>query len=243
MKKNEIEVVLSPLLFSSRGVQDNFSIVIVDILRATTTICAALYHGVKEIIPVDTVERAYSYKDLGYLLAGERLETSLGRADLGNSALEFIDGKLRGKTVVHTTTNGTQAIALARKSGAENVFIGAFSNITALAKHLQSLSQNIVLLCSGWKGRFCLEDTIFCGALSERILQCGNHVVHSDATLAAMYLWEKAKGNPLQFLDNAEHVHRLRKLGYDDVFEFTFQNDTCPVVPCVKDRVIVDIKA
>lgn len=242
MKKNEIEVVLSPLLFPSRKIKDDFSVVIVDILRATTTICAALHHGVKEIIPVDTVERAYSYKDCGYLLAGERLETSLGRADLGNSALEFTDGKLKGKTIVHTTTNGTQAIVLAQQSGAENIFIGAFSNITALAEHLQSLSQNIVLLCSGWKGRFCLEDTIFCGALSERILQGETHIVRNDATLAAMCLWEKAKENPLRFLDNAEHVHRLRKLGYDDVFEFTFQNDTCPVVPCVKGRVIVDIR-
>lgn len=242
MGRHSIEVVFSPLLFPSRKTKDNYSVVIVDILRATTTICAALYHGVKEIIPVDTVKRAYSYKDRGFLLAGERLETSLGRADLGNSALEFITGKLRGKTIVHTTTNGTRAIALAQQSGAEDIFIGAFSNITALSDYLQRLPQNIVFLCSGWKGCFCLEDTVFCGAVAERMLQGGSHFCHDDATFGAMQLWSLAKKNPLNFLENAEHIHRLRKLKYDDVFEFTFQNDTCPVIPYVKDQTITALE-
>lgn len=243
-KKIGISTVFSPALYPFVKQEGEFICVIVDILRATTTICTIIDWG-GEVIPVASLEIAKKYKDRGFLVAGERIEQPITFADYGNSALNFRTNKIKGKTVVHTTTNGTQAIDLAKKSSASSIVIGAFSNLNTLKNYLVKENKNVVILCSGWQNTFCLEDTIFAGALSQLLLDQidkeNNNLFDckDDATFAAIDLWDNAKKDIQQYLEKASHIHRLRKAHFDDVFDYTFTFNSCNTVPILKnDRLI-----
>ena len=235
----QVSTVFSPALFEYSNIKEDFVCVVVDILRATTTMCTIIEWG-GEIIPVASLEVAKEYKDKGFLVAGERIERKIDFADYGNSALNFRNKRIKGKTIVHTTTNGTQAIKLAQTSSAKEIVIGAFANIDALADYLKGVDKNVIVLCSGWKNTFCLEDTLFAGALMQRLLE-GNtsFSCKDDATFAAIDLWNTAKGDLRNYLEKAAHIHRLRKAQMDDVFEYTFTLNTCHSVPILRgDRLV-----
>jgi 2-phosphosulfolactate phosphatase len=134
-----------------------------------------------------------------------------------------------GKTLVYCTTNGTRALEMAKPS--ELVAIGAFINITALTQWLIIKDKNVVILCSGWKNKFCLEDSLFAGALSVALLDSGKFTTRCDSANAAIDLWNVAKPELLQYLEKAAHRHRLKKLGLDDVIPYSFTADLTKVVP------------
>ena len=140
-------------------------------LRATTTIRTALGNGVEAIIPVASGEEARRLKSEGYLVASEKDGVQPDFADLGNSAFSFTRERVGGKTVVYCTTNGTRALEIAK--GASGIAIGAFINISALTGWLAAQQRDVVVLCSGWKNKFCLEDALFAGALTRRLLETG----------------------------------------------------------------------
>ncbi len=119
-----IEVCLSPKLFPEILTKENYIVVLVDILRATTTICTAFENGVQAIIPVATIEEAKQLKDQGFLVASEQDGKKLDFADFGNSAFSFTRDRIAGKTLVYCTTNGTRALEMAKHS--EQIVIGAF---------------------------------------------------------------------------------------------------------------------
>ena len=234
---NTIEVCFTPKLYSEIVTNNNFIVVMVDILRASTSICAAFANGVEAIIPVASLDEAKEYKAKGYLVASEREGIVTGFADFGNSAFNFMTEAVKGKTIAYSTTNGTQAIELAKN--AEGLVIGAFSNITALSQWLINQHSNVVILCAGWKNKFNLEDSIFAGALIEQLLTSTDLKMDCDSAEAALDLWSIAKSNPLAYIQKAAHRERLRKLNLDDVLEFTFQLDTADVVPILKNGVLV----
>lgn len=234
-----IEVCLTPALYPHRLTRNNFIVVIVDVFRATTSICAALGNGVKSIIPVSSLEEARKYKERGYLVACERDGVVLDFADFGNSAFNFMTEKVKGETIAYSTTNGTKAIAMTTDDA--TVAIGAFSNISALTQWLEKQDQDILILCSGWKNKFNLEDTLFAGALTRQLLNSNKFKADCDAAEAAMDLWKEAQHNPVAYIDKAAHRHRLKRLGLDDVIPFSFEPDTNPVVPVVKNSVIINI--
>ncbi|MFZ4741601.1 MAG: 2-phosphosulfolactate phosphatase [Bacteroidales bacterium] len=237
---NTIEVCFTPKLYSEIVTNKNFIVVMVDILRASTSICAAFANGVEAIIPVASLDEAKEFKAKGYLVASEREGIVTGFADFGNSAFNFMTEAVKGKTIAYSTTNGTQAIELAKN--AEGLVIGAFSNITALSQWLINQHSNVVILCAGWKNKFNLEDSIFAGALIEQLLTSADYKMDCDSAEAALDLWSIAKSNPLAYIQKAAHRERLRKLKLDDVLEFTFQLDTANVVPILKDGVLVNIQ-
>jgi 2-phosphosulfolactate phosphatase len=224
-----VEVCFSPKLFPEILTRENVVVVLVDILRATTTICTAFENGVKAIIPVATPEEAREYKDRGFLVASEQDGKKLDFADFGNSAFSFSREKVAGKTLVYCTTNGTRAMEMAKQS--EQIVIGAFINISALTRWLIDNDKNVVILCSGWKKKFCLEDTLFAGALSGRLLNSGKFTTNCDSVHASIDLWEIAKTDVLQYIEKAAHRHRLKKLGLDDVIPYSFTFDLTNVVP------------
>lgn len=237
---NTIEVCFTPKLYSEIVTNKNFIVVMVDILRASTSICAAFANGVEAIIPVASLDEAKEFKAKGYLVASEREGIVTGFADFGNSAFNFMTEAVKGKTIAYSTTNGTQAIELAKN--AEGLVIGAFSNITALSQWLINQHSNVVILCAGWKNKFNLEDSIYAGALIEQLLTSADLKMDCDSAEAALDLWSIAKSNPLAYIQKAAHRERLRKLKLDDVLEFTFQRDTANVVPSLKDGVLVNIQ-
>jgi 2-phosphosulfolactate phosphatase len=231
-----VAVCFSPKLFPDILTKGDFTVVLVDILRATTTICAAVGNGVEAIIPVASVEEARRLKAEGFLVASEKDGIKLDFADFGNSAFSFTRDRVGGKTLVYCTTNGTRALEIAKSAG--SIVIGAFINISALTEWLADRQKNVVILCSGWKNKFCLEDTLFAGALSGKLLETGLFQSDCDAAHAAMDLWQLAEGDVLEYIEKAAHRHRLKKLGLDDVIPYSFELDQVTVVPVFDGKAI-----
>ena len=235
-EKRGVEVCFSPGLFQDILTQGDFVVVLVDILRATTTIVTAVGNGVEAIIPVATHEEARRLKAEGYLVASEKDGVQLDWADFGNSAFSFTREAIGGRTLVYCTTNGTRALEIARS--ASSIAIGAFINISALTVWLTRQQKNVVILCSGWKNKFCLEDTLFAGALTGRLLETGSFRAECDSAHASMDLWSLAADDVLGYIEQAAQRHRLKKLGLDDVIPYSFEQDRVEVVPVFDGRVI-----
>ncbi len=235
-EQRSVEACFSPGLFKDVLTTGDFIVVLVDILRATTTICAAVGNGVEAIIPVATHAEARRLKSEGYLVASEKDGVQLDFADFGNSAFSFTRDAIGGKTLVYCTTNGTRALALAK--GVNDVVIGAFINISALTEWLAGQQKNVVILCSGWKNKFCLEDTLFAGALTDQLLETGRFRTECDSAHASMDLWDVAQGDVLGYIEKAAQRHRLKRLGLDDVIPYSFTCDQVTVVPVFDGRVI-----
>ena len=235
-----IETCLSPGLYGEIMTCGTFIVVLADILRATTSICTAFHNGVKEIIPVAQIEEAKKLKTQGYLVASEQDGKKLDFADFGNSAFYFTRDTIGGKSLVYCTTNGTRALDTARS--VRRIAIGAFINISALKAWLCSQNENIVILCSGWKKKFCLEDTLFAGALAEKLILHHRFVTHCDATHAALDLWNVARNDLVGYIEKAMHRKRLQTLGLDEVIPYSFMLDQTAVVPVYEDGTITDRK-
>ncbi len=213
-------------------------VVVVDILRATTSICVAFAAGAEKIIPVTDLEDAREYKSKGFLLAGERGGIKLDFADYGNSPKELMNAGLKGKTLVYTTTNGTQAIEIAGQ--AEYLVLGAFTNIGVLTEWLNQQNKNVTILCAGWENSFSLEDTLFAGLLTE-LLFAKNFYIQNDAATASFELWEMHKNNFSTFIKKSKHFQRLEKLGEGASLDFAVSLNSTPVIPFLKNKVLINI--
>ena len=229
MSKN-IETCFTPALFEQEKSKGNI-VVIIDILRATSSICTAFANGAEAIIPVAEVEEAKSYKDKGYLVAAERDGITLDFADFGNSPFNFTAEKIKDKTVIYSTTNGTGIINKALSASPAAIVVGAFLNISALVSWISRREHNVTLFCAGWKTRFNLEDTIFAGAVAERLMQTGEYSITCDSTNAAMDLWSIAKTNLRGYIEKAAQRSRLREKNLDDCIDFCLQHDFTTVIP------------
>jgi len=235
--RRSVEVVLSPKLYEHKLTRSDFITVVVDILRASTSICAALDHGVKEIIPVSGVKEARDHKYNGHVVACERDGAILDFADIGNSASEFMKPALQGKSIVFSTTNGTKTINMARD--AKKVVVGSFVNLSALASWLADQDKNVVIFCAAWKNLFNLEDTVFAGALSELLLQNEKFDTVCDSVKGSIDLWHQAKSNLAGYLSKSSHRNRLRHLVSDEDFLYTTRLDSTKIIPLLTGDKIV----
>lgn len=235
-EKRHVEACFSPGLFQDILTKDDFVVVLVDILRATTTICTAIANGAEAIVPVATHQEARRLKAEGFLVASEKDGVQLDFADLGNSAFSFTRDRIGGRTLVYCTTNGTRALTIARS--ASSIAVGAFINISALTEWLSRQQKHVVILCSGWKNKFCLEDALFAGALTKRLLATGLFRSECDSAHASMDLWSLAEGDVLAYIEKAAQRHRLKRLELDDVIPYSFACDQVEVVPVFDGNVI-----
>lgn len=145
-----IETCVSPDLLDLHELT-NKTVIVVDIFRASSTMVTALSNGVKTIVPVRDLDQCMAYKEQGWLIAGERNGKQADGFDLGNSPLAYLNQQFAEKNVAMTTTNGTRAISLAKEQAAE-VLIGSFLNLKATVNYLQNSSNDVLVLCAGWKG-------------------------------------------------------------------------------------------
>lgn len=236
--KLRLETCLSPALYAKHAHDENI-VVVVDILRATSSICTAIHNGVRRIIPVATVEEARAKKAEGYTVASERDGYVLDFADFGNSPFNFTADKVRDRDIVYSTTNGTRCIHMASHSKA--VVIGAFLNLSALANWLIEQDAPVLIFCASWKDRFSLEDTVFAGALAERLLQSGRFETICDAVTASLDLWSLAKSDLNGYIQKAAQKGRLAAKGLDDCIEFCHQADFTEVIPIFKDGELIAV--
>jgi len=232
MDKKRIEVCYSPALFPHYENREAI-VVVTDILRASSAIVTAFMNGVERIIPVGTLEEARKYKEQGYMVAAERDGIVRDFADFGNSPYNFTPERVRGRVIVYSTTNGTQAIRLA--STGRQVLIGAYLNISALARHIREAGHDLLILCAGWKNKYNLEDTLFAGALSEQVLEDRGFYTICDATLGAMDLYDAAKKDMMGYIGKVAQRHRLKKNNLDDVIGYCHENDLTELVPVYRE--------
>lgn len=233
--RRNLSVCLSPALLPHIELSDKI-VVVIDIFRATTSICYGLSNGAKAIIPVSTIDECASFKDSGYLLAAERNGKRVEGFDLGNSPFSYEKENIAGKTIVLTTTNGTKALSKAKE--AKEIIIGSFLNLTAVASYLQAQELDIVLLCAGWKNQFCLEDTLFAGAVVEKLVASSNFVL-DDSAMGAEDLYKAAKDNLSEYLSKSSHGERLKKLNIQRDIAFCLQMDVITGVPILKNEELV----
>jgi 2-phosphosulfolactate phosphatase len=233
---DDLHVCLSPALIPLYKVED-YIVVIVDIFRATSSICYGIENGAAAIIPVSQLEEcaAYAEKGLDYLLAAERDGKVVDGFDFGNSPFSYTKDKVAGKTIVLTTTNGTHALHLSR--GAKKIVIGSFLNLTSLCHWLKSQNENILLVCAGWKNNFNLEDTLFAGAVVDQLKE--NNYKPDDAAIAANDLYQIGKHDINAYLKKTSHSERLKKLGIEKDIEFCLQVDLTTAIPVLKDERLV----
>lgn len=236
--KLRLETCLSPAMYSKHANDENI-VVVVDILRATSSICTALHNGVKRIIPVATVEEAKAKKEEGFIVASERDGYVLDFADFGNSPFNFTVDRVKNKEIVYSTTNGTRCIHMASHSKA--VVIGSFLNLTALTDWLIKQDAPVLIFCASWKDRFSLEDTVFAGALAEKLLESGKFETICDAVTASLDLWSLAKPDLNGYIQKAAQKGRLAAKGLDDCIEFCHQPDFTTVVPQFSDGDLIAV--
>jgi len=210
--------------------------VVIDIFRATTVICAAIAAEVEKIIPVRTIEEALAYKSKGFILASERDGKIIEGFDMGNSPQKFFNPALKGKTIVISTTNGTDAIYAALEG--DKVLIGSFLNISSLVNKLFELKKDVILLCAGWKNKFNLEDSIFAGAVIHKIknlMDCSTY----DSSMAAEHLYVESKNDLNGFLHKSSHYSRLKHLNLEDDMNFSLQFDITDKIPVFDGKEII----
>lgn len=222
-----LEICLTPAEPGARECA-GAAVAVIDVLRATTSMCTALMNGARSVIPVETVEELKAYAGKGCLLAGERECEKLAFADFGNSPDEFTAERVAGRDIVFTTTNCTRVIRQA--ASGHVVLLASFLNLTAVCDRLVQENRRTVLLCAGWHDRFCLEDTLLAGAMAERLCRAGFEPLY-DAVPAALDLWRQASGDLMAYAGRFSHQARLARIGKAHVIRGCLTSDTTTLVP------------
>lgn len=231
-----IEVCYTPQAYSLFH-KDEAIVVVIDVFRATSAIVTAFYNGVSKMIPVATVEEAKEYQKNGFLAAAERNGEMIEGFELGNSPFGYMNNKVKGKTIAISTTNGTQAIEASRK--ASKIIVGSFLNLEVLCEYLVSQKKDVILLCAGWKNKFNLEDTLFAGAVVEKLTNLADYEINCDSALAAKHLYSIAKSDLFEFLGNSSHRNRLAKLDLERDIKYCLTPNQCPVIPVMEGKYLV----
>lgn len=210
--KPELYTCLSPSLLDLYDV-DKSIVVIIDVLRATSTIATALHNGAKAVIPVDSVADCIRIgKQIESITAGERDGKIAEGLEYGNSPFEYPREFVQDKTLVLTTTNGTRLLHMALNKSAKAIITGSFPNLSAVCDFLLAENQNVILGCAAWKNRINLEDTLFAGAVINKI---GKHFsINCDSSQIALSMYHEAKEDMFQFMRSKNASHYLRLAGY-----------------------------
>jgi 2-phosphosulfolactate phosphatase len=236
----EIEVVLTPALLPLYQVKGK-TVVVIDILRATSSMCVAFKTGVNKILPVSTPEECSLFKDFDFLCAAERNAVKLPGFDMGNSPFEFQNPLIKDRNIAFTTTNGTKAIKQSKELGAAQIAVGSFLNLDVLCNWLLHQPNNIILLCAGWKDKVNLEDTLFAGAV---IAQLKNNItLHCDSGLMAEKLYTSMKDSLEDDVRKSSHAQRFKALhAAEDDVQFCLQLNTAPVLPIMQGEYLVSLQ-
>lgn len=236
MKK--IDVCLSPEMVHLHKTEGKV-VVVIDILRATSCMTTAIANGIESITAVASLDECKALGEQGYLTAAERDGKKVDGFDLGNSPFSYQDPALKGKRIVVTTTNGTQAIV--KSQGAKEILVGSFLNFSAVVEYLRSQPNDVLMHCAGWKGKMNLEDTLFAGAVVDALKGDFSH--DEDSVLTALNLYYSAKNDLMGFLLNSSHVRRLQGLGIIKDIEFCLTKNVYDVLPVMRGGKLVNLKA
>ena len=208
-------------------------VVVIDVLRATSTINTLLFLGADHVRPIGSLEECRSLKDQDYIIMAERLGKKVDGFDYGNSPTKLSEKDIREKKVAIATSNGSKAII--KSEGSEETILCSFLNINSVINFIETYESDVILLCSGWLGKTNLEDTLCAGGI---IAGLENFKIESDTALIAKALHDKTN-NVLETMRLSSHAKRLS--GYDNKvdIEFCSRVNTQPIVPILKGNKIV----
>ncbi|MEY2828466.1 MAG: hypothetical protein RIQ33_324 [Bacteroidota bacterium] len=228
--KPTIEVCLSPALLHTYNLQNKIAVVI-DVLRATSTICTALHFGASKIIPVASIDECKAYSiHPDYLLAAERDAKLPDGFEYGNSPQQYKTPAIKNKTIVLTTTNGTKMLHLCL--AADQIVIGSFGNMDALANYLLGQNKSVIMACSAWKDKVNMEDSIMAGGIVHRLKNDFDLACDSAKIMEQQYAI--SKNNIYEAHRIANHFGRLLNLGAADDLKFCFTENNTPIVPVLQ---------
>ena len=207
-------------------------VLVVDILRATSVISTAFHYGISELIPVSSLEEAKQYINKeGYIVAAERNAEPIEGIPLGNSPFQYMNDDVKNKRLVLTTTNGTKSIKLASK---HEVISASFVNQDAVYNFIMKSKKDVVVLCSGWKGLVNMEDSIFAGILSDKLLKTNEFQSQCDSVLASVAIKRDAGNDLFSYLEDSAHRNRLKHLDMEADTKFclnpTFKSEVIPIL-------------
>jgi 2-phosphosulfolactate phosphatase len=232
------------LFFNSRAFTEEElrgkTVVVIDVLRACSTIVTALAYGAKGVVPVrDLVEAGPFTRNLDptrFVMCGERDGVKIDGYHFGNSPLEFQPSDVAEKTMVLSTTNGTMAIT--RASLAKNLYIASLLNAGAVAEQMKSTEQELFFICAGWKNRLSLEDILCAGYMLTEIF--GNELPENtrDGARVAHALYDTSKDRITDIVQASNHASRLRELNYGDDIEYCCELNKFNLVPVLREGVI-----
>jgi 2-phosphosulfolactate phosphatase len=237
----KIEVAFTPGEVPAGGAAGR-SVVVIDVLRATSTILVALCNGARDVVPFETVEQAVRKADeIGReqaLLCGERGGRLIPGFDLGNSPSEFVAEKVAGRTLVMTTTNGTRALIVG--SAGRRCLAASLLNAAAVAGTVGGHDDDVLLICSGREGRFAVEDAVCAGLIARRLADEAGATPNGDAARVAMLLARRYAHRLPRLLAGAAAGRALRSIGRASDVTWCARADVMEAVPRMRDcRVIL----
>lgn len=235
MRRSEVDLLFTQAGLTSAALEGT-ALVVFDVLRWCTTVCHALTRGAGRVIPVGGIAEATRVaanldRD-ATLLCGEREARRIEGFHLGNSPREYTREVVQGKTLVMSTSNGTQAVE--RAAAAQIIALGALVNVSAVARWAAGRREPLLLVCAGTGGRFALEDAVAAGLLVGRLRAlAGGLFAFRDAAGAAERLADSHREDLRGMLGQCEHGRTLARLGHADDLAVCGALDTLEVVPLV----------
>jgi 2-phosphosulfolactate phosphatase len=209
------------------------TVVVIDVLRASTTMCRALASGAKEIIPMDSpaaaIELAASISSDMVMLCGEREGVIIEGFDLGNSPLEYTPDRVEGRTLIFSSTNGSRTIVRSR-SAADSIVAG-FVNIQTILDYLPEMLDNLVILCAGKWLQFAMEDSVCGGLLIDRLLERYEDVQLNDGANTARILYHHFEDSILDMVKSSSHGRYLDSIGMGKDLPVCAALNSIPVLP------------
>jgi 2-phosphosulfolactate phosphatase len=239
----KIDLAFTPFELEKKDLAGK-AVVVIDSLRATSTMVTAFENGCAGFIPVASIEEARelaaTLNDPKVLLGGERGARALEGFQVGNSPRDYSPEKVRGKVVIMTTTNGTRALVAARKAG--EVFIGSFLNLSAVCRRLKESGREAIIACAGEKNLFCLEDFVCGGGMISCMSRGENPPVLTDAARAARILYEHFSSDICAMLEGSEWGQYLEGIGLGEDVRICARIDSSLLVPVYRDgKVFVEL--
>ncbi|MBB3127548.1 2-phosphosulfolactate phosphatase [Paenibacillus rhizosphaerae] len=214
------------------------SAVVIDVLRATSTMITALAQGATGLMPVETVPQAQQMRGDQTFVGGERYYKKIPGFQAGNSPHDYMTPEVAGKLVVLTTSNGTRGLLKSHK--AARIFAASFMNGTACASALLSFGKDAILLCSGCRNDFSLEDGLCAGMIIDAMESISDAPLQlNDLGLAMKHTYRQCKGSLFETVMEGCAAKQLVKLGFAHDVEYCTGIDTVPVVPYAKSELIL----
>lgn len=226
----KIDIIISASDIKEEKIKDK-TVIIIDMLRATSVIITALNNGCNKVIPVISVDEAISIasKDKNKcILGGERNAIKIEGFDFSNSPIEYTTERVKNKTLIMTTTNGTMAINKSLK--ARKLLIGALINAKFAAQRALELNEDVVIINSGTAGQFSIDDFICSGYIIDCLIKRKDDIFLTDIAKVSHYIYENNK-DIISFIKNANHYNVLKKLNLMDDLKYCCQKDIIQIVP------------